>query len=224
MPEAHTVPALSTASAVCPGSHSARILHCISLNGVNGTGKRVGDYGIGAGLLGQLLCTEYSVAHYFGIDIASRQLEATAARLDRIPKCNHTLVLQTSKMDFGAFRLDVFISQQVIQHFPSSKYLDDWLAAIQSARIPLVFLEIRYAQPARFSEWVHDKSVTSRIARDSQRDGVKYSKTARQVQFATLVSCEYLLQRIPAYRLDDQWETIKGSSDSVFHACSFILT
>lgn len=76
-------------------------------------GKRVGDYGIGAGLLGELLCKNYSVAHYVGIDIAARQLEATAARFDKLPDCNRTLILQTSKLDFSALGLDVFISQQV---------------------------------------------------------------------------------------------------------------
>ena len=76
-------------------------------------GKRVGDYGIGAGLLGEVLCTNFSVSHYVGIDIASRQLEAAARRFDKLPQCSRTLVLQTSKLDFSALRLDVLISQQV---------------------------------------------------------------------------------------------------------------
>jgi len=87
-------------------------------------GKHVGDYGIGAGLLGKILCMNHSIARYVGLDIAARQLEAAATMFQALPGCRHTLILQSGSPDFSSLGLDVLISQQVIQHFPSKSYVD----------------------------------------------------------------------------------------------------
>jgi len=177
-------------------------------------GKRVGDYGIGAGLLGSMLCKKYSVAHYVGIDVASRQLEAAAARLDKLPNCNRTLILQTNKFDFGSLCLDVLICQQVIQHFPSQQYLDAWLSAIDEARITRVFLEIRYAEPSRFSNWTSiNINATTASARTLDR-------LDRAVLLAVRTNCRYISERMPRYHLDDAWITKPGHEGSQFQGCA----
>ncbi len=184
-------------------------------------GKRVGDYGIGAGLLGEVLCTKFAVGHYVGIDIASRQLEATARRFDKLPQCGRTLILQTQKLDFSGLGLDVLISQQVIQHFPSERYVSDWLTAVNDARIPKVFLEVRWAEKPQFSSWINNSWVV--------KHGTAPHRPHGAVTLAVLVNCQWMLQRLTAYKLEEEWTTTEGAAQIAggarphFQACSYSL-
>eukprot|EP00316_Scyphosphaera_apsteinii_P010026 CAMPEP_0119319024 /NCGR_PEP_ID=MMETSP1333-20130426/48293_1 /TAXON_ID=418940 /ORGANISM="Scyphosphaera apsteinii, Strain RCC1455" /LENGTH=249 /DNA_ID=CAMNT_0007325345 /DNA_START=182 /DNA_END=931 /DNA_ORIENTATION=+ len=191
-------------------------------------GKRVGDYGIGAGLLGKLLCTNYSIARYVGMDIAARQLEAAAILLESLAACPRTLILQSGTPDFSTLGLDVLISQQVIQHFPSQSYVDSWLSAVETARIPKVFLEVRYAHEARFSNWGnanHDKDSTQ-----AEKENIIDTKQTMNahvdtrnydaISFAVMLNCEYILQRMPSYKLEGKWFTSKGYKRTKFQACA----
>ena len=91
----------------------------------------------------------------------------------------------------------------------------EWLSAINYARIPNVLLEVRYAKPPRFSEWGSNEKVVDQ--------GHSTHAADRTVRFAVLVDCTYILSRMPAYRLDDEWDTVHGAHNSNFHACSLIL-
>jgi hypothetical protein len=179
-------------------------------------GKRVGDYGIGAGLLAKVLAANHSIAHYVGFDIATRSLSAASKKLQAETSCPHTLILVSGPTDFASQHLDVLICQQVIQHFPSKEYTLAWLAAIESARIPKVLLEVRtpdgQSRPI-FNAW------------KSSRTGL----TTDDVSFAVAVSCAWVAKQLPSYRLEDSWPTASGSSPSsvlkawTFHACAFSL-
>ena len=46
-------------------------------------GMRILDYGIGGGLLGEVLLRDYRLAHYTGVDISDRSLDAARQRLTR---------------------------------------------------------------------------------------------------------------------------------------------
>ena len=179
-------------------------------------GKTVGDYGIGGGLLGELLCTKYQVKRYVGIDIATRQINAAAARLDKLPECNRTLVLQASNLDFTSLGLDILISQQVIQHFPSQSYLDEWLAAINRARIPSVFLEVR----SNSNKTIHISNWTGNGegGKEKRRHGV----SNYGITIGTVLNCQYPLKLLPRYELVDEWVTTKSAAYSLhFRACAF---
>ena len=180
-------------------------------------GKRVGDYGIGAGLLAKELCKNHSIGHYVGFDIATRSLAAASKKIqEETTSCPHTLILVSGPIDFKAQHLDVLISQQVIQHFPSKAYTEAWLEAIALARIPKVFLEVRTPVDQRpvFNEW------------SSTRKGL----TTDHVASAVAVSCAWIAKRLPSYTLDDTWQTASGSNPQskvlnawTFNACAFSL-
>ena len=89
-------------------------------------GSRVGDYGIGAGLLGKVLCSRFHIGAYVGFDVANRSLTAAKALLNQsvVPlTCAKEFELVAGGIpEFSNWRLDVLISQQVIQHFPSRNY------------------------------------------------------------------------------------------------------
>ena len=91
----------------------------------------------------------------------------------------------------------------------------EWLSAINYARIPNVLLEVRYAKPPRFSEWGSNEKVVAH--------GHSAHAADMSVSFAVLVDCTYILSRMPAYRLDDEWHTIHGAGHTNFHACSLML-
>ena len=176
-------------------------------------GRRLGDFGIGGGLLGELMCREHGISHYVGFDVADRQLELTRQRL-RHANCSHSLVLvdgsRGDATDFRPYRLDALISQQVLQHFPSEAYTLSWLRMVSAARIGRLLLEVRYADDpkrpvrdeVRFNNW-------------GQRSQALYLEVAH----ATVLQCEYLHARLPGYRL--AWHSANRSQR--FRACAFEL-
>ena len=179
-------------------------------------GKRVGDYGIGAGLLAKVLWKNHSISHYVGFDIAARSLMAASKKLLQETDLPHTLILVSGAVNFAEQHLDVLISQQVIQHFPSKAYTLSWLGSIESARIPKVLLEVRTPSRARpvFNEW------------QSSKKGL----TTDDVSFAVAVSCEWVAKQLPSFRLDDTWQTATGENlrskvlqKWTFNACAFSL-
>eukprot|EP00965_Chrysotila_dentata_P252295 6210603-Pleurochrysis_carterae.AAC.2 len=104
------------------------------------------EYGIGGGLLGKHLLEKYKVRHYIGVDIAERQLEEASNRLDACCrfkysrlKVDHIL----DDVDLNPFRIDVFVSQAVMQHFPSNVYTRKFLGVLSRSRIPFLMLQVR---------------------------------------------------------------------------------
>ena len=107
---------------------------------------------------------------------------------------------------------------QVIQHFPSERYVTEWLSAVNDARIPKVFLEVRWAEKPRFSSWIRNRRIVQHGTAAHRPDG--------EVTLAVLVNCQWMLQRLPAYRLEEEWTTTEGhvkSHVSHFQACSYSL-
>ena len=183
-------------------------------------GRRVGDYGIGGGLLGELLCREYGISHYVGFDVARRQLDLARRRLSNAG-CSHELVLVDSSRgdatDFVPHQLDALVSQQVIQHFPSRSYTEAWLRAVATAEIPRLLLEVRYnANPhqprheVRFNEW------GPRVS--GGRLPVHPVQLGPAVQMGTVLHCEWLHARLPRYRY--AWSS-NATTSRRFKACAF---
>jgi len=166
-------------------------------------GARIGDYGTGAGLLGKVLCEDHAIGRYIGMDIAARSLSATARFLEPSISCPRTLVLVSGEPEFKSLNLDALISQQVIQHFPSREYTAKWLHAIEEARIPHVFLEVRYSDMPVFNEW---------NVRDATQD---------EVSFATKLNCQWMSSFLSSYRLADSFFTAEGESPSTDHISRF---
>ena len=109
--------------------------------------RTVAEYGIGAGLLGQVMLQNYSIAHYVGIDISRRQLGAASKRLESCCQHRYTLILAEEQALRDAilqpFRIDLFVSQAVIQHFPSDKYFASFLAVLSRSGIRYLMLQTR---------------------------------------------------------------------------------
>ena len=106
--------------------------------GISLGGRRVGDYGIGAGLLGKLLCTRHHVSAYVGFDVAKRSLDAAKQKLSALTCATEFVHVAEGVPEFSEWRLDVLVCQQVIQHFPSQNYTLAWLASVERSRIPKV--------------------------------------------------------------------------------------
>ena len=112
--------------------------------------KSVLDYGIGGGLLAQHLSDKYNLERYVGVDISERQLKNTEDRLKKLPlkyKVHNTF---TTPYIFLNAKVDLFISQAVIQHFPDLNYLDSFLINVNESEIPVVALQIRYNKKTHF--------------------------------------------------------------------------
>jgi len=128
--------------------------------------RTVAEYGIGGGLLGQLLLQNYSVVHYVGIDISGRQLGHAQAGLESCCGFRYTLLLAFEQELRDAmlqpFRIDLFISQAVIQHFPSDEYLASFLGVLSRSGIRYLMLQTREGSKARQGKTVVHAQITDR--------------------------------------------------------------
>ena len=114
------------------------------------SGKRLLDYGIGGGLLGKvLLDSPHQIAHYVGIDISERSLDAARKRLTHAGFLPSQFTLLYAPQAFSELWPvpDVLISQAVIQHFPSRAYADAFFGSVEASAIPLLLLQIELASP-----------------------------------------------------------------------------
>lgn len=135
----------------------------------------VAEYGVGGGLLGQLLLESYNVSHYIGIDISSRQLRAVSSRLNN-GSFAYSLLLarKLTREMLKPFRIDVFISQAVIQHFPDNEYLLDFLSVLSHSKIEHIMLQVRQTH---------------------------WAKEGSSVSSSLFTSCETLLKGLPNYKI-----------------------
>ena len=86
-------------------------------------GLRVAEYGIGGGLLGHTLLSKYRIGHYKAFDIAQRQIEAAKTRLEQHSTEKWALE-RVDELPNMAGTADIFVSQAVMQHFPSQEYTE----------------------------------------------------------------------------------------------------
>jgi len=125
------------------------------------------DYGTGAGYLGMYLNEKYNVKKYIGIDIAERSI----AEADKnLKKTDTDYRLLLAPVIFSDLKPDVFISQAVIQHFPTEEYLVDFLNNVNMSESKVVMLQI--AQPStnipsktvqiKNNDYVHSNDVVRR--------------------------------------------------------------
>ena len=148
------------------------------------------EYGIGGGLLGEHLLTTRGASHYVGIDISTRQLEHAAERLARCCNYRYTLLRVNESLSddlIAPFRPTVFVSQAVIQHFPSEAYVAAFLEVLSRAAVPHLMLQVR------------DDHVT-------RRTDVSYGA----VTYSQLTSRSFLLSHLPMYC--PRWSSIPSPS------------
>ncbi|KAJ1640826.1 hypothetical protein T492DRAFT_926391 [Pavlovales sp. CCMP2436] len=112
--------------------------------------SRVVDYGIGACLLGETLLRRHNISHYIGIDLADRQLEACGKNLaSKFPASRYTLLRADALPDLEPLKPTHFVSQAVIQHFPSRLYYESFAARINAAStLHAVMLQPRVGKPS----------------------------------------------------------------------------
>mmetsp|Transcript_67935 Transcript_67935/g.107747 ORF Transcript_67935/g.107747 Transcript_67935/m.107747 type:complete len:269 (+) Transcript_67935:44-850(+) len=104
--------------------------------------KKVLDYGIGAGYLGETLFKRYPIGFYIGVDISQKALDAAGEVLK--PWARNVQLLLTPQM-FSKLAPDIFVSQQVIQHFPSVEYFIDFLRNVDASGASELMLHFRQA-------------------------------------------------------------------------------
>lgn len=114
--------------------------------------SRVVDYGIGACLLGEVLLRSHNISHYIGLDVSDRQLSECQKNLESkgFSSTRYTLMRVDALPDLSSFRPTHFISQAVIQHFPSRQYFLDFAARINTCpTLRAVMLQPRTYLPGK---------------------------------------------------------------------------
>jgi hypothetical protein len=149
----------------------------------------VAEYGIGGGLLGEMLLTELNATAYKGFDIADRQLDVAKRRLlSCCDKKRFDLVRIDRELRAEELRgVDTFVSQAVIQHFPTHEYTLRFLDAINAApSVRWIMLQVR----------------------ETQRVG-------SSVTLATSTTRRDLEQRLRNFRVE--WQSAKASNGYVYY-------
>ncbi|HUT63707.1 MAG TPA: class I SAM-dependent methyltransferase [Anaerolineae bacterium] len=140
-----------------PDSRRARQLYDAFLGSLELRGKTVIDYGCGGGWFGKLLFDEYKIGKYVGLDVAHRSLKRSHENLENY---RENVKLKFANEDFGCFNADVFISMAVIQHFPTVKYLDEFLVRLNTSGIQTIILHVRYGEKTEYcNPYVNNRDV-----------------------------------------------------------------
>ena len=113
-------------------------------------GKRLVEYGIGEGYLGEYALLNLSVAHYAGVDVSSKSLDAARRHLTGV-RASGSWKLHAVGVTLSSLQPDVFVSQQVIQHFPSREYTDEFLAQVNSSGAAIAMLHTKLPRSSECS-------------------------------------------------------------------------
>jgi predicted TPR repeat methyltransferase len=179
--------------------HLVKIWNDTWLTRFNFTGARLMEYGIGAGLLGKELFRHYRIHSYVGVDISQKSLDASREKLkDWTTQVEFVLTPQR----FSAYQPSMFVSQAVIQHFPSLAYFDEFLANVHSSGALDLMLQVRFS-----NETVDGELNKARRTSDMTMD---------DVQFALLTNADYMEPRLPRYDLLWQVRTPAWNSEYLF--------
>lgn len=154
--------------------------------------KKVVDYGIGGGYLGQYLLSNYSISEYIGLDIAERSLDAAKKNLSKYKNVS----LHLTPVNFSKFGADIFFSFAVIQHFPNKKYLDDFLTNLDNSGISELLLQIRHNKSTIFSK--------------------KY-ETLSDARLGCRTNSKYLLKNLKKYQLCEESQINTESQYQYLH-------
>lgn len=117
------------------------------INMINWENSSVLDYGIGGGYLGKYLFDNKHISKYYGVDISQRSL-AKAQHI--LANANAKLMDVDEFYDNFAQKINVFVSQACIQHFPDKKYLVNFLNKINNIEPDVVMLQIAHNSECKF--------------------------------------------------------------------------
>ena len=141
-------------------------------------GKRVVDFGIGAGILGFHLLKNEAISHYTGIDISNRSIKEAASRLKKLDRRGTTWSLLRAPQPFAPLRADIFVCVAVVQHFPSRVHAEGFFANLRDSGIPTIVLQIKNADPPFFlDERKFDMAAYDRQGVDACMFSPRYLRT-----------------------------------------------
>lgn len=149
-------------------------------------GKRVIDFGMGGGLLGEFLLRHYEPARYIGYDIAERSMAVASNRLKQW--LNKELILiRRHVWSFAEKRPDVIVCLACIIHFPTRVYLDNVLHEMDVSGAQHIVLEIRNTGAGTV---FHENPYS----------------TNRKTLLACITTPEYVSEHLPSYELLEKTE------------------
>jgi len=160
--------------------------------------KRVVDYGIGGGYLGEVLFKWHAISTYVGVDISQRSLDKAA---EVLAPWHGRFDLRLTPQVFSSLKPDIFVTQQVIQHFPSEDYLVSFLQNVDSCGAKQLMLHFR-------------RSANGTTAANDAYGGGAADQG--KVTFALTTSVEAIASHLPHYRLSWQDEAPMYQSVGVF--------
>ena len=165
---------------------------------------RVVDYGIGAGLLGELLLNRYDIMQYVGVDVSDASIKSADHLLSHKVRPRREWQtplwrLMRTPVEFASVGADVFISQAVVQHFPTRAYTDAFLANLERSRIPTLLIQIK-ASHGHEPTFLGDTEAASSGASEKAQvlNETVYGKVVVE---ATRLTPRYMLAALPSYRL-----------------------
>jgi SAM-dependent methyltransferase len=112
--------------------------------------KVVLDYGLGGGYLGKYLFEKKKIESYYGVDISQRSIDKANEVLNAYKDNKKIMSTEFYYSEFTK-NVDIFICQACIQHFPSEKYLKNFLLNILKHKPKIIMLQIARGDETIFS-------------------------------------------------------------------------
>lgn len=171
-------------------------------------GAAVVEYGIGGGLLAHHLFHTRNISQYTGIDISQRQINESRRRLRGL----NVRLIRADALDARLIKgkVDLFVSQAVIQHFESMVYFTNFLKQVEVIKPARIMLQTRHAT-----------TVQERGKRGLTRLTGWTGPAVGQVQFSLSVPTSSFLKFLPSYRLE--WQSaVNPGNRYVFHDLKYV--
>jgi SAM-dependent methyltransferase len=116
--------------------------------------KTVLDYGIGGAYLGKYLFDKKKIKSYYGVDISQRSIDKANDILQNYK--NKKLITTDEYYEKFNKKIDIFISQACIQHFPTEDYLSNFLKKLSKLNPNIIMLQITHNKETIFSNEEYD--------------------------------------------------------------------
>lgn len=164
-------------------------------------GKKILDFGCGGGFLGKWLFDQsVEIGKYIGLDIAERSLSAARARLQSFVDNKKAMLIKITPWgidDLNVLNIDVLVSFNTIQHFPTKEYLDYFLDTVNQSGAKKLVLQYRVDKETRFQENPY--------------------KTTHEINLACWTNADYIKEKLTMY----QFKKLKKSKKSNFETSYF---
>lgn len=160
--------------------------------------KTIVDFGCGGGYIGKYVL-EHGAKRYVAFDVAERSIKRAKENTKEFSEKTEFVLLREHRWDFAQYKPDMIVALAVMIHFPTIKYMDNFLATCERSGAKRLVLEIRNRGRGDLG----------------QKDPYSAAcfKPSPQTCLTIETSPEHVASKLPSYELVDETDADKAPTN-----------